>query len=83
MTDAILVRSADLSKVSLDDIISVLEKNFKGAIFIKTIDDEILSKIEDLEDAKAGQEAYEEYLRSGKKSYSADEVFKMAGIKND
>lgn len=80
MTDAILIRSIDLSKASLDEIISVLESNFGSLLLTKKIDEDIVDKLEDLEDAKAGEEAYKEYLNSGKKSYSADEVFKMAGI---
>lgn len=80
MTDAILIRSIDLSKASLDEIISVLENKFGSLLLTKKIDEDIVDKLEDLEDAKAGEEAYKEYLNSGKKSYSADEVFEMAGI---
>ncbi|HDZ5006174.1 TPA: hypothetical protein RTG46_001379 [Campylobacter jejuni] len=36
----------------------------------------IMEFLEDLEDAKIGEEAYKEYLESGKKSISADELFK-------
>ena len=80
MTDAILIRSIDLSRASLDKIISVLENKFGSLLLTKKINEDIVNKLEDLEDAKAGEEAYKEYLNSGKKSYPADEVFKMAGI---
>lgn len=80
MTDTILIRSIDLSRASLDEIISVLENKFGSLLLTKKIDEDIVNKLEDLEDAKAGEEAYKEYLNSGKKSYPADEVFKMAGI---
>lgn len=59
---------------------AVLEEHFGDILLTKTIDNDILEKLEDLEDAKAGEKAYKKYLDSGKKSYSADEVFKMAGI---
>ncbi|EHA0915381.1 DUF6290 family protein [Campylobacter jejuni] len=36
----------------------------------------IMEFLEDLEDAKIGEVAYKEYLASGKKSISADELFK-------
>lgn len=36
----------------------------------------IMEFLEDLEDAKIGEEAYKEYLANGKKSISADELFK-------
>ncbi|EHM12999.1 putative DNA-binding protein with an HTH domain [Jonquetella anthropi DSM 22815] len=38
--------------------------------------------LEDLEDAAIGDEAYQEYLRSGKKSYSMEEVRKACGLDN-
>lgn len=80
MTDAILVRSVDLSKADLNEIISVLENKFGSLVLTQKIDEDIVNKLEDLEDAKAREEAYNQYLNSGKKSYDADEVFKMAGI---
>lgn len=36
----------------------------------------IMEFLEDLEDAKIGEVAYKEYLANGKKSISADELFK-------
>ncbi|ELJ2076929.1 hypothetical protein RSY19_001652, partial [Campylobacter coli] len=40
----------------------------------------IMEFLEDLEDAKIGEVAYKEYLASGKKSISADELFKELGL---
>ncbi|WP_321151271.1 DUF6290 family protein [Campylobacter jejuni] len=40
----------------------------------------IMEFLEDLEDAKIGEVAYKEYLASGKKSISADELFKEFGL---
>ncbi|EFQ2111363.1 hypothetical protein LH227_000536 [Campylobacter jejuni] len=40
----------------------------------------IMEFLEDLEDAKIGEVAYKEYLVSGKKSISADELFKELGL---
>lgn len=40
----------------------------------------ILQYLEDLEDAKRGEQAYKEYLESGKQSISADELYKKLGI---
>ncbi|EHM13600.1 putative DNA-binding protein with an HTH domain [Jonquetella anthropi DSM 22815] len=36
--------------------------------------------LEDLEDAAIGDEAYQEYLRSGKKSYTMEEVRIACGL---
>ncbi|MBK1999967.1 hypothetical protein JG678_00700 [Campylobacter sp. 2018MI35] len=40
----------------------------------------IMEFLEDLEDAKIGEEAYKEYLQTGKKSISADELFRELGL---
>ncbi|EAK3632966.1 hypothetical protein BHV06_00945 [Campylobacter jejuni] len=40
----------------------------------------IMEFLEDLEDAKIGEVAYKDYLASGKKSISADELFKELGL---
>ncbi|EDO8527739.1 hypothetical protein GXA84_02475 [Campylobacter jejuni] len=40
----------------------------------------IIEFLEDLEDAKIGEVAYKEYLANGKKSISADELFKELGL---
>ncbi|HEG6758031.1 TPA: hypothetical protein SE795_001642 [Campylobacter jejuni] len=40
----------------------------------------IMEFLEDLEDAKIGEVAYKEYLASGKKSISADGLFKELGL---
>ncbi|EAK0482375.1 TPA: DUF6290 family protein [Campylobacter jejuni] len=40
----------------------------------------IMEFLEDLEDAKIGEVAYKEYLANGKKSISADELFKELGL---
>ncbi|ELZ6693822.1 hypothetical protein UXW71_000455 [Campylobacter jejuni] len=40
----------------------------------------IMEFLEDLEDAKIGEVAYKEYLASGKKSISADQLFKELGL---
>lgn len=40
----------------------------------------IMEFLEDLEDAKIGEVAYKEYLVNGKKSISADELFKELGL---
>ncbi|EHN6902665.1 hypothetical protein KJK83_001366 [Campylobacter jejuni] len=40
----------------------------------------IMEFLEDLEDAKIGEVAYKEYLASGKKNISADELFKELGL---
>ncbi|EFC32486.1 hypothetical protein C414_000260165 [Campylobacter jejuni subsp. jejuni 414] len=40
----------------------------------------IMEFLEDLEDVKTGEEAYKEYLADGKKSISADDLFKELGL---
>ena len=40
----------------------------------------ILQYLEDLEDARIGEQAYKEYLESGKESIPAKELYKKLGI---
>lgn len=40
----------------------------------------IMEFLEDLEDVKEGEKAYKEFLASGKKSISADELFKELNL---
>lgn len=48
--------------------------------FEKEKEEALLSYMEDIEDSKIAEEAYKNYLNSGEKRISADEVFKKLGI---
>lgn len=53
------------------------ERNISQENLLKEM---ILQCLEDLEDAQRGEQAYKEYLESGKQSISADEFYKKLGI---
>lgn len=53
------------------------ERNISQENLLKEM---ILQYLEDLEDTQRGEQAYKEYLESGKQSISADEFYKKLGI---
>lgn len=55
---------------------------FEGLGISSYIKKVIYEKLEDEYDFKMAKEAYQEYLESGKKTYSFDEVLEELGIEN-
>ena len=50
--------------------------SFEGKSVSDFVRQIICERLEDVYDAKIGEEAYKEYIETGKKSYDYDEVFK-------
>ena len=53
------------------------ERNISQENLLKEM---ILEYLEDLEDARRGEQAYKEYLESGEEGTPADELYKKLGI---
>ncbi len=69
--------SLKLSKEEQDVINNYIKR--EGITLTEAFKEALLEKIEEIEDIKAGDEAYEEYLRDGK-TYTHEEVMKIFGV---
>jgi antitoxin component of RelBE/YafQ-DinJ toxin-antitoxin module len=60
------------------DLLKALERRFGANI--SEISELTLEELEDIYDAKSGDEAYEEYVKDGKLSYPIEDLFKKYGV---